>query len=323
METGMEIMGGINGYKDPFWLECPSMLDIGIMGHCHNKCGFCYQGDKQEPHMTLDDFMFLIDMAKDHVNQVALGGRGDPNHHPDFIKILEYCRENNIVPNYTTSGIGLKDEHVEASKMCGAVAVSDYEREFTYDALNSFINAGIKTNIHMIFSRSNFDKIKKILYGYNPWIDRLGKSAPRTERFDIRKLNAVIFLLFKPVGRGENIPELYPTNEEIELFSSLIKTPKSSFKIGMDSCLVNQISKIRELSPIEKVCMDTCESSRMSAYVTPDLRLIPCSFANHDRFGVSLKERGMERAWKYSLQFRGFRKHLRQNQTTCLAIKDK
>lgn len=106
-KTGEEILSGIHGNPDPFILESPSMIDIGIMGHCYNNCDICYQGNTNIPNMTLDNFKLIIDQTKLHINQVALGGKGDPNKHENFEDILKYCVENNVVPNYTTSGNGL------------------------------------------------------------------------------------------------------------------------------------------------------------------------------------------------------------------------
>lgn len=123
--SGFEVLSGIDGNPDPFILKAPSMIDIGIMGHCENNCNICYQGNTNQPNMTLDDFKSIIDQCKSHINQVALGGKGDPNKHENFKEILEYCVKNNVVPNYTTSGNNLTDEEVEITrKWCGAVAVS-------------------------------------------------------------------------------------------------------------------------------------------------------------------------------------------------------
>ena len=115
--------------------------------------------------MKLSDFMSIIDHVHQHTNQVALGGRGDPNKHPKFADMLEYCRKHNVVPNYTTSGIDLTDDEIEASTMCGAVAVSDYEKDFTYDALQRLMDAGIKTNIHQIFDAKTFHKCTLLIKG--------------------------------------------------------------------------------------------------------------------------------------------------------------
>ena len=102
---GIELLQGANGKGDPFVLELPSLLDIGIMGTCTHKCKICYQGHVNRPNMTLDNFKAIIDEVSHHVNQVALGGRGDPNKHENFRQIIEYCLKKGVVPNYTTSGI--------------------------------------------------------------------------------------------------------------------------------------------------------------------------------------------------------------------------
>ena len=45
--------------------------------------------------------------------QIALGGAGDPNKHPQFEEILKSCRAYKIVPNITTSGFLMKDNEIE------------------------------------------------------------------------------------------------------------------------------------------------------------------------------------------------------------------
>ena len=67
-KTGLEVLRGRNENPDPFFTVLPTLLDIGIMGHCHNKCGFCYQGDNKEPNMTFKNFKSIIDQVDHHVN---------------------------------------------------------------------------------------------------------------------------------------------------------------------------------------------------------------------------------------------------------------
>jgi len=315
MQTGLEILRGKNGKPDPFSLELPLLLDIGIMGHCKNKCAFCYQGHINEPNMKLEDFKKIIDEVKHHTNQVALGGRGDPNLHENFKEIVEYARKNGVIPNYTTSGINLTDQQVDISKLCGAVAVSDYETTTTYKAINKFMEAGIKTNIHIIFSKNSFDKSIKILHGVNPWFKR--NLSSRTYLFDISKLNAVIFLLFKPSGAGSNLPDMRPTEYQFKVFADLVFKPKSKFKIGMDSCLVNHVINLSTPTKLQMMSIDTCEGARMSAYITPDMKLMPCSFANKDLWAVPIRDKGLKSIWDNSRQFKAFRRMLKKEPDKC------
>ena len=83
----------------------------------------------------IDPFMF------------ALGGRGDPDQHEYFLEILQICQKEGIVPNFTTSGLGMTDEIAKiCEKYCGAVAVSWYRSVYTTRAICSLVKAGVKTN---------------------------------------------------------------------------------------------------------------------------------------------------------------------------------
>jgi len=313
-QSGLEVLKGVDGKPDPFVTELPTLLDIGIMGHCHNKCGFCYQGEVEEANMTFDNFKVIIDQTKHHVNQIALGGRGDPNKHEEFEKIITYARKNNVVPNYTTSGKDLTDEEIEISKMCGAVAVSDYGNTYTYEAIQRFIDAGVKTNVHLMFTNASFEKCLKIINGYNPW--KGGNST--AEFFDIKGLNAVIFLLFKAQGKGANCPGLAPSQYQLQVVAESILKARATFKVGMDSCLANHIFKHTKVDGLNKLSIDSCEGARMSAYITPDMKLMPCSFADHVEFSVPIKK-PIEDIWQKSKQFKKFRSVLKRTPYSCPA----
>jgi len=315
-ENGLEILQGINGKPDPFFLQLPSLLDIGIMGHCENNCHFCYQSDYYEDNMTLDNFRMIIDQVKVHTNQVALGGRGDPNLHENFKEIVEYARDNHVIPNYTTSGIGLTDEQIEISKLCGAVAVSDYEQEYTYNAIKRFMDAGIKTNINIIFNKATYEKCIKLISGYDPWM-KLPKYKNESN-VDLARLNAVIFLLFKPIGSAKDKLELFPTKYQIHIFIDRIVNSPCKFQLGMDSCLTQYLRREGgDLTPTQELHIDSCESARMSSYISPSLQMVPCSFGDNDKCGVNIKEKDIDYIWNRSRKFTGFRKKLKKNPYVC------
>lgn len=123
--------------KEPFMASYPHLIDVGIMGHCiHGKTGLCakagigcYQSGLlvEKPNMSLENFQSIARQSRGRCNQFALGGRGDPDQHEHFEEILKICRENMIVPNFTTSGFGMTPEIAKLCKSyCGAIAVSDY-----------------------------------------------------------------------------------------------------------------------------------------------------------------------------------------------------
>jgi len=315
METGKEILSGIDGHEDPFILDMPSLLDIGIMGKCLNNCKICYQAtNNYDSNMSLENFKMVVDQTKNTSMQYALGGAGDPNNHENFKEILEYCRKNNVIPNYTLSGNGLTDEQVEISKLCGAVAVSDYDQSFTYQALNKFLNADIKTNIHFVLSTETFDRAIDVLDGRDVW----------NGQFDVSKLNAVIFLLFKPQGKAKNRLDLIPSNDQIQQFIKKIREPKVSFKLGMDSCLVNKLATLDNLTKNESIFLDTCEASRASMYITPDLKAVPCSFSDYGTNGIPItKGNPISEIWANSEPFKRCRGLLNECKTKCPYMKEK
>lgn len=310
LRTGVLDENGKDTGVDPFMSEMPELLDIGIMGHCEHglsgKClkshVRCYQNGANtiEDHMTFKDFKSIVDQTKGYVFQYALGGRGDVNKHPEFEKIVKYCRENNIVPNYTTSGLNITDEEVEITrKYCGAVAVSEYGQEHTRQAIHMFIKAGVKTNIHYVLGNNSIDQaIEKI----------------KTNNFD-KGVNAVIFLLHKPVGLGTPDNVLNINDPKVKEFFELIDNHETDVKIGFDSCTIPAILNLSK--NIDNDSIDTCEGGRFSAYITPTMKMLPCSFDNQDlRWAVNLKDHTVREAWD-SVKFSNFRSHLSHSCSKC------
>lgn len=285
---------------DPFMADFPELLDVGIMGNCiHGSRGLCrkagidcYQDGlgTHRPDMALEDFKRIVQECSGRTYQIALGGRGDPDQHKDFVEILACCRENSIVPNFTTSGLGMTQEIAEVCRQyCGAVAVSWYRSEYTVNAIRMLLAAGVKTNIHYVLSsRSLAEAIQLLHSGGFP-----------------EGINAVVFLLYKPVGLGRKEFIITEDTPGIEEFFNLIDGGKFPFKVGFDSCTIPGILRYSRNTDI--VSVDTCEGGRWSAYITPDMFMLPCSFDNQElRWAVSLRECTIEEAWNSEL-FDNFR----------------
>lgn len=306
-ETGAYIRSGIieNGKDtgiDPFMRNFPQLIDIGIMGWCqHGKSGLCAQSGVQcyqnglnqvEPNMTFDEFEDILVQIKDKTFQVALGGRGDVNKHERFEDILSVCRAYDVVPNYTTSGLALTQEEVDITKKyCGAVAVSEYRGDYTRKAIKMFIDAGVKTNIHYVLGKNSIDEA----------IDKLKNNG-----FD-KGINAVIFLLHKPIGQGRLDNVLDINDPKVIEFYNLVDSlvGQVPYKIGFDTC--NSPAIINFKQNIDTMSMDACEAARHSCYITSDMKMLPCSFDNQDlRWAVDLKENTIEEAWN-SEKFNQFR----------------
>ena len=290
MRTGILDDNGNDTGVDPFMASFPHLIDVGIMGHCiHGESGLCkaagvqcYQSgySVRKPDMTVEDFESIALQCKHITNQFALGGRGDPNQHRDFERILQISNDNDIVPNYTTSGFRITEKQVKLTKAyCGAVAVSWYRSDYTLEAVKRFVEAGCKTNIHYVLSRNSIDEA----------VERLsGKGF-------VDGINAVIFLMHKPVGQGERENMIKQDNPMLKEFCHLINERKLPYKIGFDSCSVPMI--VNYCPQIAKISLDTCEGARYSCYISSEMIMTPCSFDRSEKYGVSLRNKSIRDAW--------------------------
>ncbi len=308
MRTGVLDENGKDTGVDPFMGSYPNLIDVGVMGHCiHGKTGLCakagvgcYQSGMlvEKPNMALADFRSIAEQSRHRSNQFALGGRGDPDQHEFFVDILKICRENDIVPNFTTSGYGMTPEIAALCKeYCGAVAVSWYRSEYTLNAIQMLLDAGVKTNIHYVLGNNSIDEA----------IDRL-----KTNNFP-KGVNAVIFLLHKPAGQGTKANVLDVNDPKVTEFFAQVDA-MHPFKVGMDSC--NVPGAIRFCKNILPESLDTCEGGRFSCYIDSDMTMVPCSFDQEKRYRVSLRDMTVEEAWN-SEPFERFRNKMRKACPDC------
>ena len=390
-----EYLRGIDRDDDPFMAEYPHLIDIGCMGSCHHgrsglcmKAGIkCYQDGlhADKPNMTLENFKKIIDWSKGRMFEAALGGAGDVDMHENFEEILKYSRENGIVPNFTTSGLGMTSEKAAiCKKYCGAVAVSAYSRlsdlvpelavhrvhnpekrkvyksvedipvkltlgnidedciwyspeykinglsyawdelhhmyysdepqeyeyyrvynekqdpNYTMRAIKMLLDAGVKTNIHYVLSNTTIDEaLIRLKYNGFP-----------------KGINAIVFLLHKPVGLGTEDDVLKVDDPRVAEFFELVDKGNFPFKVGFDSCSIPGVLKWSK--HIDTCSVDTCEGSRFSMYINSDMKALPCSFANQaQKYAVQLSDEvTIEDAWN-SKEFNMFRDSLRNSCPNC------
>lgn len=299
MRSGIMDKEGRETDSDPFMASFPHLLDIGVMGHCeHGLSGMCeragiqcYQsgGTKVRDNMSLSDFKWITNQCENKVQQFALGGRGDPDMHENFEELLAYSRQKGIVPNITTSGYQLDCNKAKIiKKYCGAAAVSWYRNEYTTKAIELLISAGVKTNIHFVLGNDSIDEAIDIIFkGILP-----------------KGIGRIIFLLFKPVGKGNMDNLLKPSDERVRKLFELFDEPGKLPIIGFDSCCVPGV--ISFCKNIDPKSYDCCEGGRFSAYISSDLRMMPCSFDQNERFGVNLRGSTIAEVWE-SPEFIKFR----------------
>lgn len=308
MRTGIIDEDGNDTGIDPFMTEFPELIDVGIMRKCvcSHLCKVgCYQkaAENTGANMSLENFEKICKEASGKTFQFALGGAGDVDTHENFEEILKMCRDYNIVPNFTTSGLMMTQEKAEiCKKYVGAIAVSDHFSDYTENALDLLIDAGVKTNIHFVVSNSSIDIA----------IDRLKNNSFR------KGVNAVIFLLCKNVGYATKEDILKVDDPRVAEFYQLLNNGNFHHQVGLDSCNIPGI--VNFATDINPDCYDTCEGGRWSMYITPDMKALPCSFDNQEqKWAFDISNDTIQNAWK-SQQFEEFRNHFK---LSCAKCKDR
>ena len=313
-KNGTLIRSDVEG-KDPSMRSFPELLDVGIMGHCENgvyckKAGIdCYQKGNSvfNPHMSAKQFENIAKQASGKTFQIALGGAGDPNKHPEFEQILRLCRYYKIVPNMTTSGMNMSHkEIVLMKKYCGAVAVSWYSRLGngvetnlrTLEAVEKLVNYGCTTNIHYVISNDTIDEA----------IYRLQNNLfPQG-------INAVIFILYKPVGDGIEEKTLRHSDTRLDAFLKLATEQHHPYSIGFDTCFTPAI--VTKAKQVPNVCIDSCEAATFSMYIDSQMNCYPCSFGVwNKKISECLISKSIEDIWNGTI-FKQFR---RKSALHCMA----
>lgn len=299
--TGASLRWGHTQEDDPFMAPVPELADISISNQCDRGCSFCYRDSIPEGDvMSLDTFKFLMDQLP-YTFQLALGG-GEPTMHPNFIEILKESHVRGKVPNYTTNGIMLTSEIIEASKKyCGAVAVS--WSEVASEAIGRFIAAGVKTNLHYVVSTDAIDTALSMLD--NP------------ESFGLDRINAIVFLLHKGIGRAD--PKNTPSPQQTQRF--ILKAFERQVPVAFDACFVPHLAEAEEKTELELPwhLLDYCDGARFTIYVDEHLNTKPCSFCSGDLYQESLRTSTFSDIW-YGEKFELFRSHLMEFPKYCPAL---
>jgi len=177
--NGQTMRLALNRNKPITELEYPEFYDIKITDYCKGNCPYCYQSSTEKgnhfDNILAKSLNFFGDMKKnERPFQVAIGG-GNPNEHPTFINLLFLFDSLNITPNYTTNGMGMTDEILDATeKYCGGVAISTHFHLVHYwvPTLGECFERNIKTNLHHIISdRKSTNHMRVIIENFKDQFD--------------------------------------------------------------------------------------------------------------------------------------------------------
>jgi MoaA/NifB/PqqE/SkfB family radical SAM enzyme len=252
----------------------PEIADIEISTICSGVkgvgvCKFCYKSNTPKgTYMPLGTFEKLLEKLPKTVTQIAFG-IGDIEANPDMWEIFKTCRLNGIIPNVTVNGEGITDEIADKlSNLCGAVAVSVYDKDKSYDTVKKLTDRGMKqVNIHFMICQETFNKALEVM------TDKL--LDPR-----LAKLNAIVLLSLKPKGRAENSGYTRLSQDDFKWLVDYALYNKIG--IGFDSCGCGKfVEAVKDSPDFEKFMQlaEPCESGLFSSYFNVEGKFFPCSFA--------------------------------------------
>lgn len=206
------------------------------------------------------------------------------------------------------SGFLITDNEVGLIKQyCGAVAVSWYSRfmdgkesnQETIDAVERLVKSGCTTNIHYVVSK-----------------DTINEAITRLEMDSFPKgVNAVIFILYKPVGNGIIEKVLKNTDSRIERFISLATKVKHPYRVGFDTCFTPALLRWGDTVPA--VSIDACEAATFSMYIDSQMNCYPCSFGIWDKsISESMNSKTLREIWQGD-KFVAFREQRKEKCSSC------
>lgn len=306
-KTGVTFRWGKNLKDNPLFAPHPELADISISNHCSKACSFCYRNSTtNNSFITLKEYNHILDSLQHpkwgNVFQIAIGG-GEPLEHPDFIEIINATHSRNIVPNFTTNGDLIDNMIAEAiASKVGAVAISCQNiEELDYTKVDILFEYGIKTNIHFLLNSDTLQQAIDVLKGqYN-------KS--------LTKINAIIFLTYKPCGRADESKTLSLSNDFLN-FVNLIDNSQCCSKIGFDACFVPNLMRYTK---VNSNYIDPCECAFFSVYIDEKMNVKPCSFTTDESESFNLKEYSFEEIW--NTKFKNIRETRINNCTSSCKLK--
>ena len=200
-----------------------------------------------------------------------------------FQRRIDYLREN-------------------ADQVIQQLGCTDYGKESnqeTIDAVERLVKSGCTTNIHYVVSK-----------------DTINEAITRLEMDSFPKgVNAVIFILYKPVGNGIIEKVLKNTDSRIERFISLATKVKHPYRVGFDTCFTPALLRWGDTVPA--VSIDACEAATFSMYIDSQMNCYPCSFGIWDKsISESMNSKTLREIWQGD-KFVAFREQRKEKCSSC------
>lgn len=263
-------------------LSAPTEMHISLTNRCPVRCDGCYlDAGPDGEHANIAALKAdLADAAAAGVFEVAIGG-GEVAVTPDLVEVCRFIRELGMVPNLTTSGIGLTPELIRLlAPFVGQINVSwdgptaVYRRvrgwngsDLAVAALLHLREAGVRVGVNTVLVQAN--------------IEHLDQMAHTLSRSGVSEWQ---WLRFKPSGRGA---DTYPSfalspKENARLWPAAIRIELAyNLDIRFD-CAMVPFLVMHDPDPerVRLLGVNGCSGGSELLTRSSEGRFQPCSFAN-------------------------------------------
>jgi radical SAM protein with 4Fe4S-binding SPASM domain len=259
-------------------LSAPTEVHVVLSRRCSAGCTGCYvDATPQGAALSLEEAKRILDeLSQMGVFHVALGG-GEAIDLDYLFAVAAHATSVGIVPNLTTSGLGLTAAMADRCKAFGQINVSidgvgeGYQRARGFDgfrhaekALRLLRAVKKEVGVNCVVSRSSFDGLGGVA--------KLVRSL---------KLNELELLRFKPVGRG-----LAHLNEELTLSQAKAIYPlaqrlmlRHRIRVKLDCSFAPMVFWHKPSAAAAAFFgVQGCVAGDVLAAVTPEGSLTGCSF---------------------------------------------
>jgi radical SAM protein with 4Fe4S-binding SPASM domain len=289
------------------YLSAPTEVHLMVTERCPAGCPSCYvDSTMSSPESSFADLTALLDqLARMGVFHVALGG-GESLLRDDLFAIAAHARARGLVPNLTTSGLGMTAEKAASCRAFGQVNVSldglgevyricrGYDGEaHALRALRLLADAGVSTGINLVLQRANWDSLEATVAA------AVAAGAGEIE-----------ILRFKPAGRAHAtyLGARLRTEQNRALAPRLVALMHAhpGVQIKVDCSFIPMLCAANpDPELLARFGVIGCEAGNMLAAVRADGQAVACSFVEETLGDAST----LETAWDThpSLQkWRGF-----------------
>lgn len=277
-------------------LSVPEILDWEISEKCDMGCAFCYKSNVAHSggNVSFEKFKEIFHKLPKSITTIAFG-IGSISLCPDLWNILNYTRENGIIPTITINGDATEEDLDNLAGVVGACAVSIYDKDKSYNCVKGLTDRGLQQcNIHFMISEETYDKALEVLNDI--------KTDARLE-----KVRALVMLSLKEKGRS--VGRFHKLSQE--KFDTLFQFAiDNQIGCGFDSCSASKAFDFVERNSqydYMKTYIEPCESSVYSAYLNcgssnedNEPEYSPCSFAEGHadwKTGLRIKDDFMTDIW--------------------------